>query len=1471
MKKLLSLFILMHLPMLVSANDGDTFSAETIEGILLKYTVISESEKTCMVGFQYEWPVPTSYSSASRVSKAPNSQISGDITIPEEASGYRVVRIEDYAFNQAAITSVYIPNSVETIGSSAFTGCTDLKSVRLPMQLKSIESFTFYCCESLTSIDIPESVTSIGEYAFACCKQLKEAIIPSGVEHFGEDIFWNTGFTSLPKLPENLTTIPNGMFYQCTQLTSIEIPQNITRIGDTAFGRCPISEIEIPASVVHIGVAAFANCKNLTNIVIPDNVTSIGMNGFLGCSGLKTITLSNNLSSLSKGVFSDCTSLESINIPSGVKTIGEMAFMGCSSLNTISIPETVESIDSQVFFGCSSLAQLFIPKSVVNFKINKDDNWWQYSYRSIIYGCNSLTSLIVDKENPVYDSRNNCNAIIETASNTLIVGCAATKIPEGITTIGLHAFDGFQNLASITLPRSLNIIELGAFNGTGLREIKVPENVNSIGAYAFAWCNNLKDFYCYAEKAPEAEDPVFNYTNIKEVTLHVPAASVGAYQAVEPWKDFKKIVALTPQDDYRPFVEEGKHWTYDNFMPLRPAEYDHYYYYDLKGGTLIAGRQCLKMYSDTRSNDSAIRYEGALYEENKKVYCFFPGKEEAELLYDFDCVVGDTLNVYIGQLVVTDIQSEALGDITIKKYTLQPVVSAEEQMGEIFWIEGVGATKDFFGMLPLPGNYNTLNACELNGEMLYQKIEQDLTEEGYHRMAIEGKRWNYIHYYIDEDGEHYDPYSYVVKGDTVIRRTTYKKLYYQDEKTERFECLLLETGRTVYKNTDLGNNSYDSTILTSFFDFDRNDFGRVFTWKSKVNSGNTNWMPYGVDTIQVNNRQFRRFTCLQKYSKDGETLTTIEYGGEGVWNDIWVEGVGSASSGIEDQYPPHEPPMRTPGEYTAFVSCYEDGECIFTAEDFTKLGSGDTTPQMAYYYYKGTKIPLTLNESKVCVNIPKECKGTSERVQANAKVLTTINDDTFDIFVISRSDFEKLTSLDSWKEDSKSVILTSVYFTERNEKVYSTPHLYVKLKKEQDIDLLKSYAEKYKLRIVKNVPSMPLWYILSVTLESEKSPLECANELWETGYFASSEPDFAADNDYWKEEPYRPFVEEGKVWKVGTIPTILGNPVQIVDYYYFDGDTIIDGKSCKLMMCQRYVSPDYSNDYWTPEPSLNIVGAWYEEGKKVYFYNTEKGRDHWRLKYDFSLDADETVCLFDDYPPFIIGPRQTGGLEGFKGVYRDVMINQEIRSTIWLEGVGGLDAPFRNAYPDNVDRVPEFLMSCTVGDEVIYLNDEYEDGATPESMEAKKNRFDFTHTIKTKPHAPRRNGSGDAEESEMQPLYGEYNDLQLGIHLNSLDDTYLVRITNESGQVVYEKTINAGNIVALSIDISAYAKGRYTVTLENNRESFTGEFEAQTTGIEAITNNKEVIRHNIYNLQGQRLSSLQKGLNIVNGQKIFVK
>ena len=363
------------------------------------------------------------------------------------------------------------------------------------------------------------------------------------------------------------------------------------------------------------------------------------------------------------------------------------------------------------------------------------------------------------------------------------------------------------------------------------------------------------------------------------------------------------------------------------------------------------------------------------------------------------------------------------------------------------------------------------------------------------------------------------------------------------------------------------------------------------------------------------------------------------------------------------------------------------------------------------------------------------------------------------------------------------------------------------------------------------------------------------------------------DSDTIAGNEYKPFIEDGKVWKTGYI--LSGNPVKCVEYYYFDGDTIVDGKMCKQMWCQRYVNPDYP-DYsaLTQTSSLSKVGAWYEEDKKVYV--CREGTQGMQMLYDFSLEANDTLQSLnvDGSSPFIIGPRQTGGIDGFKGVYRDIMMSaaegQNIHSTFWLEGIGDIDGPTRiPCDPILGDPVPEFLMSCTVGDEVIYLNDEYEDGATPEGMTALKKRFDFTHTTKLQPKIPRRT-------DEELSLYGEYNDKLLGINLDPLDDAYQVNITNESGKVVYEKTINAGTIVGLSIDISAYAKGRYTVTVENSNELFTGEFETETTGISdaARLNNNEQIRNNklIYNLQGQRLSAQPtKGIYIRNGKKVVFK
>ena len=364
---------------------------------------------------------------------------------------------------------------------------------------------------------------------------------------------------------------------------------------------------------------------------------------------------------------------------------------------------------------------------------------------------------------------------------------------------------------------------------------------------------------------------------------------------------------------------------------------------------------------------------------------------------------------------------------------------------------------------------------------------------------------------------------------------------------------------------------------------------------------------------------------------------------------------------------------------------------------------------------------------------------------------------------------------------------------------------------------------------------------------------------------------YYTDNDYFvftsdtkeTEDDYRPFVEEGKVWKVGAQGS--GNPVQFVEYYYFDGDTIIDGRTCKKMMRQRYVSPYYSEfEAISQHASQNYVGAWYEEDKKVYFYDasTKQLGPRREMMYDFSAKDNDTLRI--NGQSYVVGLKQTGSMNGFKGVYREVRLyadGENIFSVPWLEGVGGTDGPTINIYPGYVDSM-WFLMSCTVGDEVIYFNDKYEDGASPDVIEARKQRIDFTHTIKIKPKSRRM------IEAES-PLYGEYNDQQLGINLALLDEAYLVRITGETGNAFYEKTVNAGCIVGLNIDISAYPKGRYTVTVENSRETFAGGFETQTTGISEGRSKRAEERDGIYNLQGQRLNTLQKGMNIVNGKKVI--
>ena len=479
-KHLLATVVTMLVALPLWSADGDTFTAETVEGVSMTFKVISESAKTCEV-------INDSY------------PIQGVITIPSSAKGY----------------------SVTSIGMYAFNGCSGLTSVTIPSSVTSIGRYAFLDCTSLTSVSIPSSVTSIGRAAFACC----------------------SGLTSIT-IPEGLTSIEESVFEECSGLTSINIPEGVTSIGESAFEDCSgLTSINIPEGVTTIGRYAFQDCTSLTSVTIPSSVTSIGRAAFAGSSGLISVNVATEnsvydsreecnaiIETASNILVAGCPNTV---IPSSVTSIGESAFEDCSGLTSINIPESVTSIGEYAFSHCTGLASVTIPSSVTGI-----------GYCAFA-GCVSLTSIIVATENSVYDSREECNAIIETASNTLVAGCPNTVIPSSVTSIGYCAFSGCSGLTSITIPEGVTSIGNYAFSScSGITSITIPSSVTSIGDGAIMWCTHLTDVYCFAENIPSTGYGVFEQVVTTDVTLHVPASALEAYKNTAPWSSFGTIVSI---------------------------------------------------------------------------------------------------------------------------------------------------------------------------------------------------------------------------------------------------------------------------------------------------------------------------------------------------------------------------------------------------------------------------------------------------------------------------------------------------------------------------------------------------------------------------------------------------------------------------------------------------------------------------------------------------------------------------------------------------------------------------------------------------------------------------------------------------------------------------------------------------------------------------------------------------------------
>ena len=281
------------------------------------------------------------------------------------------------------------------------------------------------------------------------------------------------------------------------------------------------------------------------DIIIPEtvdydgktySVTNIGDYAFEYCSGLTSVTIGNSVTNIGDYAFEYCSGLTSVTIGNSVTSIGDWAFSGCTGLTSVTIPNSVTSIGTGAFGGCSA-----------------------------------LESIIVEEGNTIYDSRENCNAIIETATNTLIAGFKNTVIPNSVTSIGEVAFYFCTGLTEITIPNSVTSIGDGAFFGCtglisitipnsvtsigddafgycpGLTSITIPNSVTSIGDGAFRLCSGLTSVISLIEEPFEINENTFynwveDHDEFTTATLYVPTGTKAKYESTPAWNMFKNIV-----------------------------------------------------------------------------------------------------------------------------------------------------------------------------------------------------------------------------------------------------------------------------------------------------------------------------------------------------------------------------------------------------------------------------------------------------------------------------------------------------------------------------------------------------------------------------------------------------------------------------------------------------------------------------------------------------------------------------------------------------------------------------------------------------------------------------------------------------------------------------------------------------------------------------------------------------------------
>ncbi|MBR3408286.1 MAG: leucine-rich repeat domain-containing protein [Paludibacteraceae bacterium] len=420
----------------------------------------------------------------------------------------------------SAYTSVTIPATVTynnytypvvTIGSSAFSGCSNLQSVTLPNTITTINTDAFYGCVKLGSVNLPEGLQTIGTDAFYNCN-LTSITIPSTVTSIGKRAFQGNATTSVTWLPADcsIQTSSDAPFYkqQNSTITLFTFGPNVQTVPSyICYGMSQLDTIVLPPSVTALGTYAFAYCTNLKSINLPQTQKTIPQSFLAGCSSLESIELPATVTTISSDAFYYCSKLQSINLPEGLQTISTDAFRYCK-LSSITIPSTVTTISNRAFQDNPLTSVTWLP---VTCSIGTSTDAPFYKQQN-----STITSFTFGPN-------------VQTVPSYICYGMSQLDtivLPPSVTALGTYAFAYCTNLKSINLPTTQKTIPQGFLTGcSSLESIELPATVTTISSDAFYYCSKLQSINL-PEGLQNIYSEAFRYCKLDSITIPSTVTSI---------------------------------------------------------------------------------------------------------------------------------------------------------------------------------------------------------------------------------------------------------------------------------------------------------------------------------------------------------------------------------------------------------------------------------------------------------------------------------------------------------------------------------------------------------------------------------------------------------------------------------------------------------------------------------------------------------------------------------------------------------------------------------------------------------------------------------------------------------------------------------------------------------------------------------------------------------------------------------